>query len=130
RAWTEVGGTSVNGSGRGFGADLKPWMFRTFGFGSGGLDLFAARFSVPNDSLWFAPGDAPGAHGWYWGNDSGGLGTPTQWNHGDAYSLGSANGYFSSMFLPGWLKTQMGNTGASPRLRTSMPSGPYNVVRV
>ncbi|MDQ2621970.1 MAG: hypothetical protein M3Y45_02915, partial [Actinomycetota bacterium] len=129
RAWTEAGGTSANGSGRGFGADLKPWMFRTLGFGTGGLDLFAARFSIPNDSLWFAPGDAPGAHGWFWGNESGGLGTPAQWNHGEAYSLGSANGYFSSMFLPEWLKVPMGDSGVSPRLRTTVPSGPYNVFR-
>jgi len=47
RAWAELGGTSANGSGSGFGTSSDPWMFRTFGLGSAGVHLFASRFSVP-----------------------------------------------------------------------------------
>ena len=129
RALPEFGGTSTNGSGRGFGAELKPWMLRTFGLGSGGLDLFGARFSVANNSAWFVPGDSPGVYGWYWGNESGGLGTPVQWGAGKAFSLDQTNGPLTPMYMPDWLAIEMADSGVSPKLRAAMPVGPYSVFR-
>ncbi len=130
RARAELGGTSVNGSGSGFGPGSEPWMFRTFGLGLSGLHLFAARFSVPNNSYWFTPSDAPGLYGWYWGNESGGLGTPAQWDGGRPYSFDRANGVFSQTLMPDWATSQIGATGVGPELTDEMPTGPYSAYRV
>jgi hypothetical protein len=129
RAWAELGGTTTNGTGSGFGSPSKPWMFRTFGIRLGGAHLFAARFSVPNNSYWFNPSDSPGLYGWYWGNGSGGLGTPAQWNSGQPFSFGEANGLFSTTLLPGWATSQIGNTGVIPEMTSQIPHGPYLVYR-
>lgn len=129
RVWAELGGTNANGSGSGFGSPSAPWMFRTFGIGSGGSDLFAARFSIPNNSYWFNPSDSPGLYGWYWGNESGGLGTPAQWSGGQSFSLSRATGLFSTTLLPGWAGSQIGNTGVSPQMTSQVPGGPYFAYR-
>lgn len=128
RAWAEVGGTSANGSGSGFSGSSSPWMFRTFGLGFGGLDLFAARFSVANNSFWFNSSDSPGLYGWFWGNESGGLGTPAQWTSGQPFSFNKANGLISSS-LPEWANFQIGDTGISPALTGRVPTGPYVAYR-
>lgn len=129
RAWAELGGTAANGSGSGTGGGYNPWMFRTFGIAFSGVDLFAARFSVPNNSAWFNPSDAPGLYGWYWGNEAGGLGTPAQWDSGQPFSFQRATGRLSELLLPGWAKTQLGATGLVPVLKDTVPKGPYNFFR-
>ncbi len=130
RARAELGGTSVNGSGSGFGISSEPWMFRTFGLGFGGNHLFAARFSVPNNSYWFNPSDSPGLYGWYWGNEAGGLGTPAQWDGGRPFSFDRATGLFSETLMPGWATSQIGATGAVPSLTGQVPEGPYVAYRI
>ena len=130
RAWAELGGTSANGSGSGFSNSSGPWMFRAFGLGPAGVDLFASRFSIPNNSQWFNSSDAPGLYGWYWGNVSGGLGTPAQWDGGRPYSFDQATGVRSRALLPGWATSQIGATGGAPRLTNEVPDGPYAVYRV
>ncbi|MGK2933564.1 MAG: hypothetical protein ACSLFD_12500 [Solirubrobacterales bacterium] len=130
RAGLELGGTSENGTGSGFSAGAEPWMFRTFGLGLAGNHLLAARFSVPNNSYWFNASDAPGLYGWYWGNESGGLGTPAQWNEGRSFSFAQATGLFSETLMPGWATSQIGATGAAPAFTDEMPRGPYSAFRV
>jgi len=129
RAQGELGGTSANGSGSGFGSHFEGWMFRTFGLADGRADLFAARFSVPNNSYFFSAGDAPGLYGWYWGNSSGGLGTPTQWNSGQPYDFSRVHGTVGKTMFPIWSGLQVGDSAVTPARPPQVPSGPYRSFR-